>query len=192
MRAVHHAVVVLALIGLPSASPAGAATLVLGTREQDEAMTVGRRSIYDGDFGAEWQVKNAAGDPLVVMTPFHRLALAARHATFKGEPLEPRNVEALLKSANGKLEFWATLRGPGPDFARFYAPVLLVPGRPDLAPSFVQNERTALPEGNRYAARCLYVFPSAGINPTAPVILLVRDAKGAEVAKFTVNLGGMR
>ena len=126
------------------------------------------------------------------MTPFLRLALAARNAGFRGE-LRPRDVEALVRKATGKLEFWATLHGPAPDFARYYAPTLVPAGQPAIRPSFVQNERTALAEGGgRYAARCLYVFPTEGLSPTGRLTLVVRTPSETEIATFTMDLATMR
>jgi hypothetical protein len=177
----------------PAAGAPAAASFALTERDQQEAIAVGRQSVYGSGFGAEWQVTNAAGDALSVMTPFHRLALAARNAGFRSETLRARDVEALVRSANGKLEFWATLHGAAPDFARFYAPALVPDGQPAIRPTFVQNERTALPEGGgRYAARCLYVFPTEGLNPTGRLTLVVRTPSEAEVATFTVDLASMR
>ena len=46
----------------------------------------------------------------MVMTPFHRLALAAQNSAFKSQDLKPKDVEALLKEPEGKLVPWATLR----------------------------------------------------------------------------------
>jgi hypothetical protein len=165
----------------------------LTERDQEEAIALGRGSIYGAGFGAEWQVSNAAGDALVVMTPFHRLALAARNAGFKSDTLRPRDVESLLRSANGKLEFWATLHGTAADFARFYAPTVVPTGQPPIRPTFVQNERTALPEaGGRYIARCFYVFPTEGLSPTGRLTLVVRTPSETEVATFAVDLATMR
>jgi hypothetical protein len=175
------------------AAGARAATFTLGERDQESAIAAGRQSIFAADFDAEWQVTNPAGDTLTVMTPFHRLALAARNAAFRNDALRPRDIETLVRSVTGKLEFWATLHGTGPDFARFYAPTLLPAGQAAIRPSFVQNERTALPEGGgRYAARCLYVFPSEGLSPNGRVKLVVRTPSELEVAAFTVDLATMR
>jgi hypothetical protein len=175
------------------AAAAPAATLTLGERDQETAIAAGRQSIFAADFGAEWQVTNSAGDTLTVMTPFHRLALAARNAAFRNDALLPRDIETLVRSVVGKLEFWATLHGTGPDFARFYAPTLIPAGQAAIRPTFVQNERTALPEGGgRYAARCFYVFSAEGLSPTGRVRLVVRTPAEMEVAAFTVDLATMR
>jgi hypothetical protein len=177
----------------PGASAPAAVTFALTERDQQEAIAVGRQSIYGAGFGAEWQVINAAGDALAVMTPFHRLALAARNAAFRSEAMRPRDVETLVRISTGKLEFWATLHGSAPDFARHYAPTLVPAGQPAIRPSFVQNERTALAEGGgRYAARCLYVFPTEGLSPTGRLTLVVRTPSEAEIATFTMDLATMR
>ncbi len=172
--------------------PAAAASLALTERERDEAIRLGRKSVVSETFAGEWTTRNAAGETLVVMTPFHRLALAARNAAFKKEPLKPREIDAALKESAGKLTVWITLRGARPDFARFFEPAL-VAGSAEVKASFVQNERTALrAEDGRYAARCLYVFPFTGLSPTGRFTLVVRDPDEREVSKFTVDLSAMR
>src|SRR2546422_11774081 len=45
-----------------------------------------------------WRVANPSGDSVTVVTPFHRIVMAARHAAFKNEPLKPDEPEKLLKS----------------------------------------------------------------------------------------------
>jgi hypothetical protein len=174
------------------AGPLAAASFVLTPRERDEAVRFGKRSVVGEDFGAEWRVTDGPGQLVVVMTPFHRLALAARNSAFRNQELRPREIESLLKEHQGKLVLWVTLRGGRPDFARFYAPVL-VAGWQEIKPEFVQNERTALrEEDGRYTARCLYVFPADGLDPKARVALVVRDADERPTAQFTVDLSAMR
>lgn len=172
--------------------PAAAASFSLGEREREDAIAAGRRSVVSEEFGAEWRARNAAGETLTVMTPFHRLALAARNAAFKGESLKPKDIETAAKETGGKLTVWVTLRGATADFARFYAPVLL-DGKTEIKPSFVQNERTALrAEDGGYAARCLYVFPAAGLGAKTRFTLVVRNPDEKEVSTFTVDLSAMR
>jgi len=172
--------------------PAVAASFALAEPDRLDAMRAGQRSITAEGFGTEWRARDAAGQTLTVMTPYHRLALAARNAAFKKEALKPKDVEALLKESQNRLTLWVTLRGGRPDFARFLEPVL-VGGAAETKASFVQNERTALrEEDGRYAARCLYVFPAEGIDPRGRVTLLVRDPDNREMAKFTVDLSAMR
>ena len=87
---------------------------------------------------------------------------------------------------------WATLRGGAPDFARFYAPLLLR-GQQEIKPSFAQNERTALrEEDGSYTARCMYVFPANELDAKGRVVLLVKDQEAKPVARFTVDLAAMR
>jgi hypothetical protein len=70
---------------------------------------------------------------------------------------------------------------------------VLVAGRQEIKPEFVQNERTALrEEDGRYTARCLYVFPADGLDPKARVALVVRDSDERPMAQFTVDLSAMR
>jgi hypothetical protein len=126
------------------------------------------------------------------MTPFHRLALAARRATFKQTPLAPRDIENTLREDKGRLVFWATLRGARVDFARFYVPALFVGGR-EVRSTFVQNERTALRQADgTYLARCLYGFATETVDPRARAVLVVRDPDGRDVARFPVDLATMR
>lgn len=179
----------LSLIG---SSPIDAASFTLTTRDRDEAMRAGRRSVTTEDWGREWRVDGGPGQLVTVMTPFHRLALAARNSAFQDKELKPRDVESLLKDQEGKIVLWATLRGGRVDFARFYTPAL-VSGRQELKASFTQNERTALRgEDGQYTARCVYVFPAEELDARGTVTLLVRDANEKMVAKFTLDLSAMR
>ena len=172
--------------------PASAASFMLSERERAEAIQAGQKSVVTDEFGGEWKMRDEAGQTLTVMTAYHRLALAARNSAFKKELLKPREVESVLKDSEGKLTFWVTLRGGKPEFARFFAPILLGGGS-EIQPTFVQNERTALrQEDGRYAARCLYIFPVEGLSPRDRVTLLVRDPDDKEMAKFTVDLSAMR
>ena len=181
-----------AALSLTWISPLDALLLTLTPRDRDEAMRAGRRSVIDENWGGEWRVDAGSGQLVTVMTPFHRLALAARNSAFQDRELKPRDVEALLKEQGGKLMFWATLRGSRVDFARFYAPAL-VSGRQEIKASFTQNERTALRgEDGQFSARCLYVFPTENLDPRATVTLLVRNGEEKLVAKFTVDLSAMR
>jgi hypothetical protein len=173
--------------------PLDAASFALAPSEREEAIRMGRRSVVSADFGAEWRVGgDGPGQSLVVMTPFHRLALAARNSAFKNEELRPRDVESLLRDQEGKLVLWATVRGGKPDFARFYTP-LLYRGQQEIKPSFAQNERTALrEEDGSYTARCMYVFPADELDAKGRVTLVVRDQEDKQVARFTVDLSAMR
>jgi hypothetical protein len=170
-----------------------AASFTLTQEERDAALAMGKQSVLSDRFGAEWRVRgDGADEGLVVMTPFHRLALAARNATFKSEELKPKDIDALLKEQEGKLTVWATVKGTKVDFARFYTPVL-VNGQQQIKASFAQNERTARPEEDGgYTARCLYVFPADGLKPAGPLTLIVRDTDGKQVARFQVDLSAMR
>ena len=184
---------VVAGLALTMARPLDAVSFALTPTERNEAVQMGRRSTVAADFGTEWRVAGEApGQSLVVMTPFHRLALAARNSTFKGEEMRPRDVESLVKDQEGRLVLWATVRGAKPDFARFYVP-LLYRGEREIKPSFTQNERTALrEEDGSYVARCMYVFPAAGLDGKGRVSLVVKNAEGVQVARFNVDLSAMR
>jgi len=174
-------------------TPGEAMSFALADRDREQAIRVGKKSIVEEQFGGEWRLKDGSGQTLVVMTPFHKLALAARNSTFRSQELKPKDVQSVLKDTEGKLNFRVTLRGgPKADFARFYAPTLLA-GSQEMKASFVQNERTALrEEDGRYAAQCVYEFPTDGVDPKGRVVLVVKDADEREVAKFTVDLAAMR
>lgn len=180
------------------ASAAEAASFVLDEQEAGRAMALGQRSATsEAPFDVEWRVTNGAGEVAMVVTPFYRIALAARHAAFKNEPLAPAEREKLLREQKDRLPFWVLLRGGREDFARHYAPRLLVGdrdgGEREIAPSFVQNERTALKQdGGMFLARCVYGFPTKEFTGTARGTLVVRDAEGREVSRFALDLSRMR
>jgi len=179
-------------VGLMGVTPGEAVSFALADQEREQAIRVGKRSITADEFGVEWRLRDASGQTLVVMTPFHRLALAARVSAFQSRELRQRDIESVLKDYEGKLGFRVTLRGGKTDFARFYTPTL-VAGTQEVKASFVQNERTALREDDgRYAAQCIYVFPAQGLAPNGRVVLVVKDADEREMAKFTVDLAAMR
>ena len=113
-------------------------------------------------------------------------ALSASFVLAPGEP------ERLLREQQDRLLLWARLHGPHEGFARFYSPRLLV-GDGEVEPAFVQNERTALRQADgRYLARCVYGFPTRDLMGTSPVALVVRDADGRDVSRFTIDLSTMR
>lgn len=181
-----------ALALLLEAGAAAAASFTLDQRQVQEAVEVGERSVTREGVGDEWRVRNAAGDVLTVMTPFHRLAVAARHAAFRKEPLKPRDRDRLLKAHQDRLVFWVELKGAQEDFARFYVPRLIADAR-HVEPTFTQNERTALRgEDGTFIARSVYGFPTKALSGTSKVILVVRDGDGRDVASFTVDLASMR
>lgn len=179
-------------------SAAEAASFVLDEQAAGRAVAVGQRSATsDAPFDAEWRVTSATGEVAFVVTPFHRLALAARHAAFKNEPLTPAERDKVLRDHKDRLPFWVGLRGRQEDFARHYTPRFIASG-PDgsereIAPTFVQNERTALKhDGGVFLARCVYAFPTKELTGTSRGTLVVRDAEGREVARFSVDLSRMR
>jgi hypothetical protein len=185
------AVALLPLL-LVGPSPAGAASFSLEPQQRTEALRVGAQSITTDSFDTEWRVTNPAGDTLTVITPFHRLVLAARNAAFKNEPVKESEPEKLLKEQQDRLIIWANLRGPREDFARFYIPRLLLGDR-EIEPTFVQNERTAARmEKGGYLARCVYGFPVKEIAPKSRLTLVVRDPDGRDVSRFTIDLASMR
>jgi hypothetical protein len=170
-----------------------AASFALSAQDRDAAIQFGKRSVIGEDFGSEWRIDgDGAGKALTVITPFHRLALAARNSSFKSQELKEKDVDALLKEQEGTLTLWATLKGGQADFARFYTPVLMN-GPQQIKATFAQNERTARREDDgSFTARCVYVFGAEGLKPKDTVVLIVKDADDKQVAKFTVDLSAMR
>jgi hypothetical protein len=182
------------LLALLLAGPAiaAAASFSLEPQQRTDALRVGAQSITRDSFDTEWRVSNPSGETLTVITPFHRLVLAARNAAFKNERMKDSEPEKLLREQQDRLVIWAKLHGPREDFARFYAPRILLGDR-EIEPSFVQNERTAVrTEGGSYLARCVYGFPVKEIAPRGRLVLVVRDPDGRDVSRFTIDLASMR
>ncbi|HSE92911.1 MAG TPA: hypothetical protein VLF19_06365 [Methylomirabilota bacterium] len=183
---------VLGLLLAVSSEAAGAASLTLGDPARQEALRVGQRSVTSETFGTEWRVVNGGGESVSVMTPFHRLALAARHSAFKNEPLNSRDQDRLVNDLRDRLMLWVELHGDKEDFARFLAPRLSVGDR-IIQPSIVQNERTAIRgEGGRYLARCVYWFPVKDVDGDSRVTLLIQTPEGQERTRFEIDLAKMR
>jgi hypothetical protein len=183
---------VLLVLAVAAPTAVAAAAFTLDQEARREALRVGARSVTVDPFDAEWRVAGASGEAVTVITPFHRLVLAARHAAFRNEPLKDNEPEKLLREQRDRLVLWAHLRGPREDFARFYTPRLQLGDR-EIEPSFVQNERTAArsPDGG-YLARCVYGFPIKNMTPKARLLLIVRDADGRDAHRFTIDLASMR
>ena len=188
----------LLLAGLLAVVDAEAASLTLDEQAMSLAVAVGQRSVTsEASFDAEWRVTGRAGEIATVVTPFHRIVLAARHAAFKGEALPAAERTRALRDQKERLPFWVVLRGPRADFARHYSPSLIVRDQNgaerEIAPSFVQNERTALKQDDgQFVARCIYTFPTKEITGTSRGDLIVRDAEGREVTRFPLDLSRMR
>ena len=176
-----------------AAAPAHAALFTLNEAQQAEALRVGARSVIaETGFDGEWRVANSAGDSLIVMTAFYRLMLAARHAAFKNDVVKPQDQDKLLQSVRERLMVWVQLHGPKEDFARHYAPRLIVGDR-EIVPSFVQNERTGLRQANgSFLARSVYTFPNREIDGQSKLVLMIRDPDGHVVSRFTIDLAKMR
>jgi hypothetical protein len=177
---------------LAGASAAEAASFMLSDAQKQEAARVGERSVSQETYDGEWRVSGSDGSSLIVLTPFHRLVVAGRHAGFKKEPLKPSEADKLLKEQAGRLVVWVSLRGTSEDFARFYEPQLIL-GERRIKPSFVQNERTAIRrDDGAYVARCVYGFPVQDLPANSKVALVVADADGRDVSRFTIDLSTMR
>ncbi|PYM25756.1 MAG: hypothetical protein DMD78_05820 [Candidatus Rokuibacteriota bacterium] len=173
-------------------SEALAASFTLTDADRRAAIRTGERSVTSETFDGEWRVTNGGGETATVLTPFHRLMVAARHAAFKNEPLKLNEVDRVLKENAGRLVVWVSLRGRSEEFARFYVPRLVAAER-EIRASFVQNERTASrQEDGAYMARCVYGFPIQELTGRARVALVVADSDGHDVSRFTIDLAGMR
>jgi hypothetical protein len=186
---------VLAVVVVVTGSVAGdvrAASLQLSETERTAAVRFGTASVQSDAFGEEWRVSNGNGEAVTVLTPFHVVANAARHATFKNDPLKPADLDKLLRGHDKRLVLIVTLRGPREDFAQRYAPRLLAGDR-EIKPTFVQNERTA---GRRddgiYVAQCTYGFPTRDLSATTRASLVIGDGAGRDVVTFVIDLASMR
>ena len=190
-RAVVATAVSVAL--LVGARPTSAILAVLSPAEIQEALDLGAQSMTQEDFGEEWQVRLPGDEEMVVTTPFSRLAMAARQAAFKGEPLTDKQRQDQIDRGKGKLQLMVTMYGRAADFAHWYQAILRV-GDKDIKATFNQNERTPLKlEDGRFAARNVYVFPLEGIPPQGTVVLVVRQAPELkEVFRASVDLAKMR
>lgn len=185
-----HALAAAAVVALLG-SEALAATFTLGERDQQAAIHAGERSITSEGFDREWRV-STGGESVTVLTPFHRLVIAARHAAFKNEPIKPAEVQRVLKQDAGRLMVSVQLRGKREDFARHLVP-RLVAGPREIKAAFVQNERTPLAEDDGvYVARCVYGFPIQDLTGRERVSLHVADPEGRDVSRFTIDLSTMR
>jgi hypothetical protein len=191
----RHAVLAAGLVALTLCAGTGAgaaASLVLGDAEKRQALAYGRQSAQRENFDAEWRVTNGAGDSLLVITPFHRLVIAARHSAFRDAPMRPNEPDRLLREQKDRLVLSVHLRGRGDEFSRSFVPELLV-GERTVKASFVQNDRT--PEriaDGIVLARCTYAFPVKELEGAARVVLVVTDASGREASRFAIDLASMR
>ena len=181
-----------ALVTVLVAGTAEAASFTLDAGRLQEATKVGEGSVGQDEFGDEWRVRNRAGEQVLVMTPFYRVALAARQAAFRKAALKPREAERAAKEHDDRLVLWVDLKGSRPDFARQYSPRLIAGAR-HVEAAFIQNERTpGRGEDGTYVARCVYAFPLRALTPTATLVLVVRDPDNRQVSSFTIDLGSMR
>src|SRR5438552_17798348 len=73
-------------------APAASASFILTAPEQAEAIRTGQRSVTTETFAGEWWSSSQAGD-VTAMTPFLRLALAARPAAFNQNPIARVDVD---------------------------------------------------------------------------------------------------
>jgi hypothetical protein len=188
-------VTVVALLGGLAAGfgPAAAFIPVLSDKDIETALDAGEKAIAQANFDEEWRVPLADGFEIEVTTAFYRLASAARRAAFKNEPLADKDRQEAIERGLGKIQLKATMVGPSVDFARWYDPMLLV-GRQEIKPAFVQNERTALkaPDG-RWVARNIYVFPVEGLPAKGTVTLVIRHRiEKKEVWRAPIDLSKMR
>ena len=184
---------VLLLGGVPAPAPALVGDLTpAGIRE---AIDAGIAAVTQDDFAEEWQLQLPGGEDIVVSTPFSRLALTARQVAMKGEVMTEKQQKEQIDRGKGRIQLLVTMHGgPSRNFARFYTPVLQVDGK-EIKASFVQNERTPIPEDDgRLAARNVYVFPLEGLPKNGVVTLVVRDAppQQKEVLRAKLDLSKFR
>ena len=186
--------IILGVVGwLVAVVPASAALLTLTEAQRAEALRLGQRSVStEARFDTEWRVENPTGESLTVMTPFYRLALASRHAAFRNEAVKPQDQDKLMQEVRERLMVWVELHGPREDFARYYAPRLLVADR-EIEPAFVQNERTGLRRANgSFLARSVYTFSSREIAGDAKLVLVIKNPDGQPISRFAIDLAKMR
>jgi hypothetical protein len=180
-----------AVLAMALTGQAAAASFTLSEAEKRAAVQSGERSTTVEDFDREWRVRGEGGE-VTVLTPFHRLTVAARHAAFKNDPLKPLDIEKVVKKDAGRLIVWVSLRGRSEDFARYYVPRLLYGDR-EIKAAFVQNERTAVRQDDgAFLARCVYGFPVRDLDGRARVALVVADIEGRDLSRFTIDLAAMR
>jgi len=178
-------------LALVPALAAGAA-LTLDDNVRREAIRTGEKSVGNDAFDTEWRVNNDRGESVSVLTPFHRLVVAARHATFNGKPLKPGDPEKILRETRDRLVLLVELQGASETFARLYLPRLVVADR-EIQPAFVQNERTASrQQDGQYRAQCVYGFPNRDLDGRAKAALVVANGEGRDVSRFVIDLGKMR
>lgn len=188
---------VRAAAGLVLLAWSGPATALLGDlspTQVQEAIDAGTASLAQEDFADEWRLALPGGEEIVVTTPFSRLALAARQAAMKGEPLSARDRQEQIARGVGRIQLMVTMFGRTRDFARWYQPALRVGDR-EVKATFVQNERSPLPlPDGRYAARNVYVFPLEGLPATGTATLIVRGAppEQKEILRAAIDLGAFR
>jgi hypothetical protein len=187
------ALATLLLWGAPRPAPA-----LVGDLTPDgirEAIDAGVAAVTQDDFAEEWLLQLPGGEDIVVSTPFSRLALTARQVAMKGDILTEKQQKEQIDRGKGRIQLIVTMHGgPSRTFARFYTPVLQVDGK-EIKASFVQNERTPIPEDDgRLAARNVYVFPLEGLPKNGTVTLVVRDAppEQKEVLRAKLDLGKFR
>jgi hypothetical protein len=181
------------LWGVPASAPALVGDLTPeGIRQ---AIDAGITAVTQDDFGEEWQLQLPGGEDIVVSTPFSRLALTARQIAMKGEVMTDKQQKEQIDRGKGRIQLLVTMHGgPSRTFARFYTPVLQVDGK-EIKATFVQNERTPIPEDDgRLAARNVYVFPLEGLPKSGVVTLVVRDAppEQKEVLRTKLDLSKFR
>src|SRR3989304_2436097 len=73
-------------------APLSAASFSLTSQEIQAAIRFGQRAIVNEKFDREWNLTSASGETLKVVTPFFRLAQAARNAPFTSGTPQQRGV----------------------------------------------------------------------------------------------------
>jgi hypothetical protein len=190
-RALASAAVIGSLV-LGGVHGSVAASLVLDEAGKQAALTYGRTSADRETFDAEWRVRNAAGDVVSVLTPFHRVAIAARHATFRNETVRPGDPDRLLRQQKDRLVLQAEVRVADDAYARQLVPELSL-GERNVKAAFVQNDRAPLRlDDGGYLARCTWAFPLKELTGSSRLTLVLRDRNARDVGRFTIDLAKMR
>ena len=175
--------------------PTAAAAMIptLSSRDVQAALDAGEQGIAQEDFGEEWHVTYPDGVEIVVLTPFARLAHAARRAALKSEPMTDKQRQEQIDRGKTSLQLTVTMFGPSADFPKWYRAALRVGDR-EVKSTFDQNEATPLrlPDG-RFTARNVYTFPLEGLPPRGTVTLIVNHLiRKKEVLRVPLDLGKMR
>lgn len=128
----------------------------------------------------------------MLYTAFSTVALETRRWLAIGQQLKPDDVERTIAPIRGRLGFLVIVPGPNRDFLRHYT-VRLVQGGTSHEPVAWDVFRGDLvpDRPGRWEAVGQYTFRVKGLDPAAPVTLVVRNAEGRET-RFEFDLSRLR